>query len=223
MLSSEQDMLTTEFYNGALDFVTYVGTQVYHWKVCIKRWRVLTVWPMHVRERILYIRNRRRDSLWRKWTIWKIAPTRNRPLPIGKRHAIRSRASLKQMIERIPERCLKISINGNLTTMRTNVTYATNVEKSNDKKYNVNSLQDPCERTKLQESLSSYIVEHPSADANVDQQWELLYLPPIQHVGRQSAPPHVGTRTGLVKLMYRFKTSLIAREESFASWKMTLL
>ena len=44
----------------------------------------------------------------------------------------------------------------------------------NKKKYNIKSLQDPCTRAKLQESLSSCLVDHPSAGADVDHQWDAL-------------------------------------------------
>ena len=46
--------------------------------------------------------------------------------------------------------------------------------KGNKKKYNIKSLQDPCIRAKLQESLSSCLVDYLSTGADVDQQWDAL-------------------------------------------------
>ena len=45
-------------------------------------------------------------------------------------------------------------------------------QKPNKKKYNIIPLQDPCTRAKLQESLSSCLVDHPSAETCVGQQWD---------------------------------------------------
>ena len=47
-------------------------------------------------------------------------------------------------------------------------------KKTNKKKYNIKSFQDPCTLAKLQESLSSCLVDHHSPDADVDQQWDTL-------------------------------------------------
>ena len=45
-------------------------------------------------------------------------------------------------------------------------------KKTNKNKYNIKSYQDPCTRTKLHESLSVCLADHPSADVDVDQQWD---------------------------------------------------
>ena len=49
-----------------------------------------------------------------------------------------------------------------------------NIKKTNKNKYNIKTLQDPCTRAKLQESLSSCLVDHSTAETVVDQQQDAL-------------------------------------------------
>ena len=53
--------------------------------------------------------------------------------------------------------------------------------------------------------------------------WMQLHSPSTKHVPRHSGTSHVSTRTGLMRIMWRFKTFLIAKETPFAFGKMTLL
>ena len=65
-------------------------------------------------------------------------------------------------------------------------------QKTKKKKYNIKSLHDPCTRAKLQEYISSCLVDHHSAAAEVDQQWEAIklsvhkaYTKTIGHIARK--------------------------------------